>query len=182
MDQRRLLRHIVTDTSSDVISPQKIYRSSLHCCLTTLRNEGVMGLYRGFVPAFMRMGPWNIIFFLVYEQLKKQNLASTSAAASDESWRRFKWRVYVFCQSQNGQRVINGVTINKPSRLCFRAFLQYQKINVKGQQKYQEDLQWGSKYQTPKYQKHICTITSAVFEWSFRLLSRSYSVLLMFKC
>ena len=47
-----------------------IYRSSFQCGYVTIRKEGVSALYRGFIPAFMRMGPWNIIFFLVYEQLK----------------------------------------------------------------------------------------------------------------
>ena len=51
--------------------PVAIYKSSLECGLATVRNEGFNALYRGFVPAFMRMGPWNIIFFLVYEQLKQ---------------------------------------------------------------------------------------------------------------
>lgn len=50
----------------------QIYRNSLTCAYTTVRNEGFLALYKGFVPSFMRMGPWNIIFFLVYEQLKKQ--------------------------------------------------------------------------------------------------------------
>jgi len=48
-----------------------IYRSSFQCGYVTIKNEGVGALYRGFIPAFTRMGPWNIIFFLVYEQLKQ---------------------------------------------------------------------------------------------------------------
>jgi solute carrier family 25 protein 14/30 len=36
----------------------------------------LLALYRGFVPSFMRMGPWNVIFFVVYEQLKKLNFNS----------------------------------------------------------------------------------------------------------
>ena len=59
MDQRKLLK-----------GHQQIYKSSLDCGWSTLKSEGLSGLYRGFVPSFMRMGPWNIIFFLVYEQLK----------------------------------------------------------------------------------------------------------------
>lgn len=51
--------------------PIAIYKSTFECGLATVRNEGFNALYRGFVPAFMRMGPWNIIFFLVYEQLKQ---------------------------------------------------------------------------------------------------------------
>jgi len=48
----------------------EIYRSSIDCCIKTVRAEGFMALYKGFFPAFGRMGPWNIIFFLVYEQFK----------------------------------------------------------------------------------------------------------------
>jgi len=47
-----------------------VYKSATECLTATVRNEGFLALYRGFVPAFMRMGPWNIIFFLVYERLK----------------------------------------------------------------------------------------------------------------
>ncbi|XP_059087954.1 kidney mitochondrial carrier protein 1-like [Tigriopus californicus] len=49
----------------------KIYKSSFQCGFMTVKNEGLRALYKGFVPAFMRMGPWNIIFFLVYEQLTR---------------------------------------------------------------------------------------------------------------
>ena len=51
----------------------QIYTSSIQCALMTVRTKGPMALYKGFVPSFLRMGPWNIIFFLVYEQLKRLN-------------------------------------------------------------------------------------------------------------
>ena len=66
MDQRKL-RSV---SSGHRGGHQQIYKSSLDCGWSTLKSEGLSGLYRGFVPSFMRMGPWNIIFFLVYEQLK----------------------------------------------------------------------------------------------------------------
>jgi len=47
-----------------------LYRSAWHCGLHTVTTEGFPALYKGFVPAFARMGPWNVIFFLVYEKLK----------------------------------------------------------------------------------------------------------------
>ena len=37
----------------------------------TVRHEGFWALYRGFIPTWLRMGPWNVIFFITYEQLKK---------------------------------------------------------------------------------------------------------------
>jgi solute carrier family 25 protein 14/30 len=51
----------------------EFYRSSLECGMHIVRREGAMALYKGFVPAFSRMGPWNIVFFLVYEKLKLIN-------------------------------------------------------------------------------------------------------------
>ena len=64
MDQRRLLRKKAKKEAL-------IYKSSWECGLSTVRSEGFLALYKGFVPSFTRMGPWNIIFFLVYEHLKR---------------------------------------------------------------------------------------------------------------
>ncbi|XP_034483433.1 mitochondrial uncoupling protein Bmcp [Drosophila innubila] len=52
-------------------SAQKLYSGSLDCAVQTIRNEGILALYKGFIPTWVRMGPWNIIFFITYEQLKK---------------------------------------------------------------------------------------------------------------
>ncbi|XP_040568698.1 kidney mitochondrial carrier protein 1-like [Lepeophtheirus salmonis] len=51
--------------------PVRIYKSGRDCFYWTLRNEGIVALYRGFIPAFFRTGPWNVIFFLVYEELQQ---------------------------------------------------------------------------------------------------------------
>jgi len=47
-----------------------LYRSAVHCAIHTVKTEGVLALYKGFVPSFARMGPWNVIFFVAYEKLK----------------------------------------------------------------------------------------------------------------
>ena len=36
----------------------------------TVRYEGCRALYKGFVPTWLRLGPWNIIFFVSFERLK----------------------------------------------------------------------------------------------------------------
>ena len=51
---------------------------SWECGLTTIRNKGLLALYKGFVASFMHMGPWNIIFFLTYEKLKQVSSSSSS--------------------------------------------------------------------------------------------------------
>nr|XP_019564620.2 LOW QUALITY PROTEIN: mitochondrial uncoupling protein Bmcp-like [Aedes albopictus] len=60
---------VATPLSSS--SAAKIYTGSLDCAIQTVRNEGFRALYKGFVPTWVRMGPWNIIFFITYEQLKQ---------------------------------------------------------------------------------------------------------------
>lgn len=52
------------------IHQSHIYTSSLDCFIKTIRTEGPFALYRGIIPSYLRLGPWNIIFFITYEQLK----------------------------------------------------------------------------------------------------------------
>ncbi|KAJ8378333.1 hypothetical protein AAFF_G00243530 [Aldrovandia affinis] len=47
------------------------YKGTADCLLQTWRSEGFFALYKGFFPNWLRLGPWNIIFFITYEQLKK---------------------------------------------------------------------------------------------------------------
>jgi solute carrier family 25 (mitochondrial carrier), member 14/30 len=68
MNQRKILRSYGTTTIEH--SSAAYYANSFQCFSSIYRNEGVLALWKGFVPAFLRMGPWNIIFFLTYEKLK----------------------------------------------------------------------------------------------------------------
>lgn len=49
----------------------RLYKGSIDCGIQTVRNEGFRALYKGFIPTWFRMGPWNVIFFITYEQLKQ---------------------------------------------------------------------------------------------------------------
>ncbi|XP_076748660.1 uncoupling protein Bmcp mitochondrial [Xylocopa sonorina] len=64
MNQRRI------HTAGSAL-PSYIYSGSIDCFVQTFKNEGFLALYKGFVPTWFRMGPWNIIFFITYEQLKQ---------------------------------------------------------------------------------------------------------------
>eukprot|EP00795_Rhopilema_esculentum_P009542 gene9542-17288_t len=48
-----------------------LYKSTLDCLYKTLKFEGILGLYKGFIPNWMRIGPHTIITFLIFEQLRK---------------------------------------------------------------------------------------------------------------
>ncbi|XP_049295604.1 mitochondrial uncoupling protein Bmcp [Anopheles funestus] len=77
MNQRRVhqLQHSMTPaattSTTTTTAPRLYYTGSLDCAVQTVRNEGFRALYKGFIPTWVRMGPWNIIFFITYEQLKQ---------------------------------------------------------------------------------------------------------------
>ena len=48
----------------------ELYTSAINCLQRTVRTEGVRALFKGLVPTTARMTPWNIIFFVSYEQAK----------------------------------------------------------------------------------------------------------------
>ena len=48
-----------------------LYKSSWQCLSATIKNEGFFGLYKGFVPCWLRMAPWSLAFWLSYEQIRK---------------------------------------------------------------------------------------------------------------
>lgn len=47
------------------------YKNTLDCFIKTLKSEGFLAFYKGFFPNFGRLGAWNAIMFLTFEQAKK---------------------------------------------------------------------------------------------------------------
>ncbi|XP_077361692.1 dicarboxylate carrier UCP2-like isoform X2 [Festucalex cinctus] len=47
------------------------YSSAINCALTMMKNEGAAAFYKGFMPSFLRLGSWNIVMFVTYEQIKR---------------------------------------------------------------------------------------------------------------
>ncbi|XP_061846103.1 mitochondrial uncoupling protein 4 [Colius striatus] len=48
-----------------------LYKSSMDCLIQTVQGEGFMSLYKGFIPTWMRMAPWSLVFWLSYEQIRR---------------------------------------------------------------------------------------------------------------
>ncbi|XP_056658702.1 mitochondrial brown fat uncoupling protein 1 isoform X3 [Monodelphis domestica] len=57
-------------------SPPGQYTSAPKCAWTMLWREGLTAFYKGFVPSFLRLGSWNVIMFVSYEQLKRALMKS----------------------------------------------------------------------------------------------------------
>ncbi|XP_026530522.1 brain mitochondrial carrier protein 1 isoform X1 [Notechis scutatus] len=54
-----------------IVGSVELYRGTIDGLLKTWKSEGFFALYKGFWPNWLRLGPWNIIFFITYEQLKR---------------------------------------------------------------------------------------------------------------
>ncbi|CAL5420222.1 unnamed protein product [Camellia sinensis] len=46
------------------------YKITLDCFIKTLKSEGPLAFYKGFIPNFGRLGSWNVFRFLILEQAK----------------------------------------------------------------------------------------------------------------
>ncbi|XP_077448430.1 dicarboxylate carrier UCP2-like [Stigmatopora argus] len=47
------------------------YSGAINCALAMMKNEGPAAFYKGFMPSFLRLGSWNIVMFVTYEQIKR---------------------------------------------------------------------------------------------------------------
>lgn len=54
--------------SQDSKNPK--YKGLIDCMMKTVKNEGPLGLYKGFVPMWGRMGPFTVIQLTTWEQLR----------------------------------------------------------------------------------------------------------------
>ncbi|KAL6838343.1 hypothetical protein ACP4OV_031847 [Aristida adscensionis] len=48
-----------------------LYRNSYDCLVKTVRHEGVTALWKGFLPTWARLGPWQFVFWVSYEKLRQ---------------------------------------------------------------------------------------------------------------
>ncbi|KAJ4964638.1 hypothetical protein NE237_016487 [Protea cynaroides] len=47
------------------------YNGAMDCALKTVRAEGPMALYKGFIPTISRQGPFTVVLFVTLEQVRK---------------------------------------------------------------------------------------------------------------
>ena len=65
-------------TPADVIKSRLMKKDSrytgiLDCIKNTIKQEGICAMYKGFVPIWLRLAPWQIIFWTSYEKLRILN-------------------------------------------------------------------------------------------------------------
>lgn len=47
------------------------YSGAVDCVVKTVRSEGLMALYKGFIPTISRQGPFTVVLFVTLEQVRK---------------------------------------------------------------------------------------------------------------
>ncbi|XP_071176606.1 mitochondrial substrate carrier family protein ucpB-like [Mytilus edulis] len=50
---------------------EKVYKGTFDCLMKIVKTEGFLGLYKGFIPNWMRIGPHTVISFFIFEQLRR---------------------------------------------------------------------------------------------------------------
>ncbi|XP_054554829.1 mitochondrial uncoupling protein 4 isoform X4 [Talpa occidentalis] len=50
-----------------------LYKSSTDCLIQAVQGEGFMSLYKGFIPSWLRMTPWSLVFWLTYEKIREMS-------------------------------------------------------------------------------------------------------------
>ncbi|XP_017099339.2 mitochondrial uncoupling protein 4 [Drosophila bipectinata] len=47
------------------------YKGSLDCISKLVKQEGLMALYKGFIPYWLRVSPWSMVFWMTFEQIRR---------------------------------------------------------------------------------------------------------------
>eukprot|EP00667_Euglena_gracilis_P021641 EG_transcript_23774 len=54
-----------------LMQSQSQFQGVVHCFTHTVRTEGFLALYKGFLPTWARLGPWQFIFWVTYEEARR---------------------------------------------------------------------------------------------------------------
>ncbi|CAG5878626.1 unnamed protein product [Menidia menidia] len=72
----RAKRYCGTIHAYKTIAREEGYGSVLRCAAAMMTREGPQAFYKGFTPSFLRLGSWNVVMFVTYEQLKRVMMAA----------------------------------------------------------------------------------------------------------
>lgn len=65
----------VLSTPADVLKTRMMMKAGeknmIKCATKVLRNEGIVTFYKGFIPTWARLAPWQLTFWVTYEQLRR---------------------------------------------------------------------------------------------------------------
>ncbi|XP_037477981.1 mitochondrial uncoupling protein 3 [Triticum urartu] len=62
---------IKTRMMNQGLEAKALYRNSYDCLVKTVKHEGLTALWKGFLPTWARLGPWQFVFWVSYEKLRQ---------------------------------------------------------------------------------------------------------------
>ncbi|XP_017155286.1 mitochondrial uncoupling protein 4C-like [Drosophila miranda] len=65
-----VIKSRVMNQQTDAAGKNLTYKNSMDCLVKTVREEGVLTLYKGLLPCWFRLGPFSILFWLSVEFLR----------------------------------------------------------------------------------------------------------------
>ncbi|XP_055600629.1 mitochondrial uncoupling protein 4-like [Uranotaenia lowii] len=60
----------VMNQPTDLSGKGLLYKGSVDCLQKTVSREGFFALYKGFLPVWIRLGPWALIFWVSFEHIR----------------------------------------------------------------------------------------------------------------
>jgi hypothetical protein len=64
-----LKTRLMSQSSEGAVGHTLKYSGMIDCLKKTVAEEGILTLYQGLLPNWLRKGPWCMVFFICYEQL-----------------------------------------------------------------------------------------------------------------
>jgi solute carrier family 25 uncoupling protein 8/9 len=66
-----VLKTRIMNQKPDAATGVKPYKNAPDAIVKIMKSEGPTAFYKGFIPNFMRIGSWNVVMFLTWEQLRR---------------------------------------------------------------------------------------------------------------
>ena len=58
-----------TNASLLHVHTRPLYSGVVHCCMTVVEKEGVLALWKGLLPVYMRQAPFNLFNYMILDHL-----------------------------------------------------------------------------------------------------------------
>uniref|UniRef100_H0WGC1 Mitochondrial uncoupling protein 4 n=1 Tax=Otolemur garnettii TaxID=30611 RepID=H0WGC1_OTOGA len=68
-----VIKSRIMNQPRDKLGRGLLYKSSTDCLIQAVQGEGFMSLYKGFLPSWLRMTPWSLVFWLTYEKIREMS-------------------------------------------------------------------------------------------------------------
>ncbi|KAH8298127.1 hypothetical protein KR018_007100 [Drosophila ironensis] len=66
-----VIKSRIMNQPTDAFGRGLLYKGSLDCLSKLLKQEGLLAMYKGFIPYWLRISPWSMVFWMTFEQIRR---------------------------------------------------------------------------------------------------------------